>query len=143
MGFERVCAVDEVPADEGLAVVVGDLELVIARSDEEFFALQNLCSHAAVALSEGEVADCQIECWLHGSRFDLVTGRPTGLPATQPIGFRYRDFANGLRETEDTADNSRLVAGIKGVMGGVLAQEWDLHRLERSHCEVVSKGGAS
>ena len=29
--------------------------------------------------------DCSIECWLHGSRFDLRTGDPTGLPATQPI----------------------------------------------------------
>ena len=43
-----------------------------------------------------------------------------GLPANQPIAFRYRDFANGLRETQDTADNSRLVAGIKGTAGG-----WD------------------
>jgi iron complex outermembrane receptor protein len=43
-----------------------------------------------------------------------------GLPANQPIGFRYRDFANGQRETEDTADNSRIVAGIKGTAAG-----WD------------------
>ena len=38
-----------------------------------------------MALSEGDVADCQIECWLHGSRFDLRTGKPTGLPATEPV----------------------------------------------------------
>jgi iron complex outermembrane recepter protein len=43
-----------------------------------------------------------------------------GLPTNQPIAFRYRDFANGPRETEDTADNSRVVAGIKGTVGG-----WD------------------
>ena len=29
--------------------------------------------------------DCEIECWLHGSRFDLRTGKPTGLPATEPV----------------------------------------------------------
>src|SRR6476469_1943036 len=84
MAFERVCAADEVPGDEALAVTVGDLDLAIARDGEEFFAVQNLCSHAEVALSEGEVADCQIECWLHGSRFALRTGKPTGLPATEP-----------------------------------------------------------
>ena len=33
-------------------------------------------------LSEGDVDGCTIECWLHGSRFDLRTGKPTGLPAT-------------------------------------------------------------
>ena len=27
----------------------------------------------------------RIECWLHGSRFDLRTGKPTGLPATEPV----------------------------------------------------------
>ena len=36
-------------------------------------------------LSEGDVEDCEIECWLHGSRFDLRTGKPTGLPATEPV----------------------------------------------------------
>ena len=85
MAFERVCAVDEVPTDEALGVTVGDLEVAVARDGDEFFAVQNECSHAAVALSEGEVADCQIECWLHGSRFDLRTGKPTGLPATEPV----------------------------------------------------------
>ena len=29
--------------------------------------------------------DCTLECWLHGSRFDLKTGEPTGLPATVPV----------------------------------------------------------
>jgi 3-phenylpropionate/trans-cinnamate dioxygenase ferredoxin subunit len=85
MTFERVCGTDEVRADEGLAVRVGDLDVAVARDGDEFFAVQDLCSHAAVALSEGEVADCQIECWLHGSRFDLRTGKPTGLPATEPV----------------------------------------------------------
>jgi 3-phenylpropionate/trans-cinnamate dioxygenase ferredoxin component len=85
MAFERVCAVEEVPTDEALGVTVGDLDVAIAQGGDEFFAVQDLCSHAAVALSEGEVADCQIECWLHGSRFDLRTGKPTGLPATEPV----------------------------------------------------------
>ena len=46
---------------------------------------QDECSHAAIALSEGDVEGLQIECWLHGSRFDLRTGKPTGLPATEPV----------------------------------------------------------
>ena len=38
-----------------------------------------------MSLSEGEVDDCSIECWMHGSRFDLRTGAPSALPATRPI----------------------------------------------------------
>ncbi len=97
MGFERVCAAEDVAADEGLAVVLGDLEIVVARDGDDFYALQNLCSHAAVALAEGEVADCQIECWLHGSRFDLRTGKPTGFPATEPVAaFPVERRADGV-----------------------------------------------
>jgi 3-phenylpropionate/trans-cinnamate dioxygenase ferredoxin subunit len=85
MAFERVCSLDEVAADQGLAVTLGRYEIVVARNGDEVFALENECSHASVALSEGEVADCQIECWLHGSMFDLRTGKPTTLPAFEPV----------------------------------------------------------
>ena len=45
------------------------------------------CSHEDYSLSEGEVwaEECQIECPRHGSTFDLVTGAPCSLPATQPV----------------------------------------------------------
>jgi len=85
MSFERACALADVPEDEALGVTLGSLAVAVARNGDEVFALQDLCSHAAVALSEGEVAECTIECWLHGSRFDLRTGKPTGLPATEPV----------------------------------------------------------
>ncbi len=84
-GFERACALADVPADEALGVTVGTLDVAVARDGDEVFAIQDLCSHASVALSEGEVAQCTVECWLHGSRFDLRTGQPSGLPATEPI----------------------------------------------------------
>jgi 3-phenylpropionate/trans-cinnamate dioxygenase ferredoxin subunit len=99
MGFVRACALDEVPSDQALAVTIGDLEVAVARAGEEVFAIQDLCSHAAVALSEGEVADCTVECWLHGSRFDLRTGKPTGLPATEPVA----TFPVQIRDDEGSA----------------------------------------
>ncbi len=85
MSFERVCALTDVPTDEALAVTVDRYDVAIARDGDDVFALQDLCSHAAVTLSEGEVADCTIECWLHGSTFDLRTGKPTTFPATEPV----------------------------------------------------------
>ena len=99
MTFERVCAVDEVPGDEALAVTIGDLELAIARDGDEVFAIQDICSHAAVALSEGEVADGTVECWLHGSCFDLRTGKPTHLPATEPVAI----FPVEIRDVDGSA----------------------------------------
>ncbi|WP_408899553.1 non-heme iron oxygenase ferredoxin subunit [Nocardioides sp. R1-1] len=96
MTFERACALADVPDDEALAVTVDRYDVAVARHGNEVFALQDLCSHAAVALSEGEVEDCTVECWLHGSRFDLRTGKPTGLPATEPVA----TFPVELRPTD-------------------------------------------
>ena len=85
MAWVKACSLDDVPTDEALGVTIGEYDVAVARNGDEVFALQDLCSHAAVALSEGDDADCTVECWLHGSRFDLRTGAPSGLPATQPV----------------------------------------------------------
>ena len=98
MAFVRVCAVADIPDDEPLGVTVDGLDIAVAKDGDAVFALQDLCSHAAVALSEGEVADCTVECWLHGSRFDLRTGKPTNPPATEPVAtfpVEVRDDADG------------------------------------------------
>jgi 3-phenylpropionate/trans-cinnamate dioxygenase ferredoxin subunit len=83
--FVKACALDDVTDGGALRVMIDGIPVAIVRSAGEVYAIQDVCSHANVALSEGEIEDQTIECWLHGSRFDLVTGRPTGLPATQPV----------------------------------------------------------
>lgn len=108
MAFVRACAVSEVAAAAALAVTMGDLEVAIARDEDEFFALQNECSHAAVALSEGEVVDCTVECWLHGSTFDLRTGKPTTLPATEPVA----TFPVEVRGEDVYVDTTRTLNGV-------------------------------
>jgi 3-phenylpropionate/trans-cinnamate dioxygenase ferredoxin subunit len=87
MSKERACGVDELPEpDEAIEVYVGGEAFAIARdSDGGLHAVSGMCTHAMVSLAEGEIEDCQIECWLHGSRFDLRTGEPTGPPAVTPV----------------------------------------------------------
>lgn len=108
MSFERACALADVPDDEALAVTIDRYDVAIARNGDEVFALQDLCSHAAVALSEGEVEDCTVECWLHGSRFDLRTGKPTGLPATEPVA----TFPVELRDGDVYVDVDTTLNGV-------------------------------
>jgi 3-phenylpropionate/trans-cinnamate dioxygenase ferredoxin subunit len=108
MSFERACALADVPEDEALGVTLGDQDVAVARHGEEVFALEDTCSHAAVALSEGEVSDCAVECWLHGSRFDLRTGKPTGLPATEPVA----TFAVEVRGEDVYIDTTTTLNGV-------------------------------
>ena len=58
---------------------------VFRREGDEVHALRDECSHASLSLSEGEVTRKGIECWLHGSCFDLRTGQPSSPPATEPV----------------------------------------------------------
>jgi 3-phenylpropionate/trans-cinnamate dioxygenase ferredoxin component len=83
--FVRACALADVPDPGAFRVEVGDTPIAVVRSDGEVYAIYDVCSHAEVSLSEGEIYDTTIECWLHGSCFDLRTGAPTGLPATGPV----------------------------------------------------------
>ena len=86
MSFVPAVHVDDLP-DVGAVRcdVEGQAVAVVRAEDGSLHAVDDTCSHAEVSLSEGEVEDCTIECWLHGSRFDLRTGEPTGLPATRPV----------------------------------------------------------
>jgi 3-phenylpropionate/trans-cinnamate dioxygenase ferredoxin component len=85
MSFTRVCSVSEIPDDGAVAVEIDGTPVAVVRTGGEVFALHDVCSHAEVALSEGEVYDHTLECWMHGSCFDLRTGKPTNPPATQPV----------------------------------------------------------
>ena len=84
-GFVRACALTDIPDTNALAVRVGDVAIAVVRSHDEIFAIHDVCSHAEVALSEGDVFDGVIDCWLHGSEFELKTGKPLSLPATEPV----------------------------------------------------------
>ncbi|MBQ1073441.1 non-heme iron oxygenase ferredoxin subunit [Micromonospora sp. C31] len=82
----RLCSTEDVPKGTVVSADVDGTPIALVHAEDGlFYAAYDECSHAAVALSEGEVSGCTLECWLHGSRFDLRTGEPTGLPATEPV----------------------------------------------------------
>ena len=84
-GFTHAAELADVPDGGVLAVEVEGLAPALVRCGDEVFAVRDECSHAAVPLSEGEVEDCTLECWLLGSRFDARTGEVLNLPATEPV----------------------------------------------------------
>ena len=76
----------ELPEVGAVRVVLDGVPVAVVRDEDgDVHAIGDTCSHAEVSLSEGEVEDCSIECWLHGSRFDLRTGEPLALPAIRPV----------------------------------------------------------
>jgi 3-phenylpropionate/trans-cinnamate dioxygenase ferredoxin component len=103
---ERVCGLDDLPDVGAIQVIIAGEMIAVVRDEQgDVHAIADMCTHATVPLSEGEVDDCTIECWLHGSRFDLRTGEPTGLPAITPV-----DVYPVTIDGDDVyVDNSRTV----------------------------------
>lgn len=83
-----VCALDDLkPASAQRFDLEGHRLAVIRFEGEEVFVIGDRCSHADYSLAEGEVDPelGTVECWKHGSTFDVRTGEPTCLPATKPV----------------------------------------------------------
>ena len=84
----RVCETQDVAPGEARRYRLDGREVAVVNLGEQGFrALDAICSHAKYYLDEGEVdVDLEtIECPKHGSTFDLNTGNPKTLPATQPV----------------------------------------------------------
>ena len=86
MPWVRLAALSDLEVDAGHRVELSDDEAVaLIRTGEAVYAVEDCCSHEEYPLSEGWVEDHQIECALHGSRFDLRTGRPDVPPAVVAV----------------------------------------------------------
>ncbi len=59
--------------------------ICVTKIGDEVFAIDDTCSHSDASLSEGDITDFKIECWLHGAEFDLRTGQALTLPAVQAL----------------------------------------------------------
>ena len=83
----RICSIDDVAPDSAIRVDVDGHRLAVVRCADDVYVIGDRCTHADISLSEGEVVceDRTIECWKHGSLFDLETGEALTLPALKPV----------------------------------------------------------
>jgi 3-phenylpropionate/trans-cinnamate dioxygenase ferredoxin subunit len=79
-GWVRACRLADLDEDQPVHVDIGQYPVCLVRAGGAVYALRDDRTHQAVPLSAGGA----IECWLHGSRFDLATGRVLSPPATRP-----------------------------------------------------------
>jgi 3-phenylpropionate/trans-cinnamate dioxygenase ferredoxin component len=92
-----LCAPDDLASGEARRFDVAGRRIALVRIGDTFYAVDDECSHEDYSLAEGEVwaEECQIECPRHGSTFDLVTGAPCSLPATQPVAVYTVEVQDG------------------------------------------------
>lgn len=106
---ELVCHSSDVSVKSALRVEIGDVPVAIVRDSEgTLHAIGDTCSHAEISLSEGDVEGCTIECWAHGSSFDLRNGEPLTLPAYEPVPV----FAINVHGEDVYVDVTNILNGV-------------------------------
>jgi 3-phenylpropionate/trans-cinnamate dioxygenase ferredoxin component len=83
--FVKVATVGEIGPGRAKRVEVGEDEIAVFNLDGEYYAIGDTCSHEEASLSEGDVFGECVECPLHGSEFDIRTGKALTLPAVLPV----------------------------------------------------------
>ncbi|GAA4367008.1 non-heme iron oxygenase ferredoxin subunit [Agromyces bauzanensis] len=86
MASVRVCAIDDLGVNEAARFVIEGVPIAVVKDAAgAIFAIGDTCTHGDISLSEGFVEDDTLECWAHGSKFSLTTGKPLTLPAYEPV----------------------------------------------------------
>ena len=85
-GFTQVATLGELPPGKTLCMDVEGRAILLCRTAEGVYAVDNECTHAAESLASGKLKGHRIFCPLHGASFDVRDGSPLSRPATIPLG---------------------------------------------------------
>lgn len=93
----EVARVADIPPGHAARVEVDQVQVAVFNVAGDFHAVDDTCTHAEASLSEGELEPdrCAVECPLHGSVFDLRSGEPLSLPATEAVRVHRTTVTNG------------------------------------------------
>jgi 3-phenylpropionate/trans-cinnamate dioxygenase ferredoxin component len=104
---QRACSAEEVEVGAARKVVLDGVAIAVVKdSAGDIHAIGDVCTHGDISLSEGFVEDDTLECWAHGSKFSLATGKPLTLPAYEPVPV----FAVEIRDGDVYIDPTATVA---------------------------------
>ncbi|CAN5131341.1 non-heme iron oxygenase ferredoxin subunit [soil metagenome] len=86
MTAQKALALADLTQDSAKKVVLDGIAIaVVLDSTGTVHAIGDTCTHGDISLSEGFVENDTLECWAHGSAFELTTGKPLTLPAYEPV----------------------------------------------------------
>ena len=86
MAWVDVADEGELAPNQMKRVEVAGRRLLLANAESRYFCVDEMCSHEDYSLWFGCIKGQSIKCSLHGSYFDLNTGRPLNEPAECPLG---------------------------------------------------------
>tara|TARA_B100000749_G_C18133128_1_gene344705 strand:+ start:60 stop:365 length:306 start_codon:yes stop_codon:yes gene_type:complete len=83
--FIKLGEISDIPNGTVKLYHVNNREIAICNANGEIYAVDNMCTHEEGSLEEGELENCELECPLHGARFDVRNGEVMQGPAVMPL----------------------------------------------------------
>lgn len=100
-GWQAVCPLTELLPGEHTVCFDADTAILVCNIDGTIYALEDQCSHQDFELSPGKLEGAEIECVLHGARFDVRTGQALCAPAYTPVAKFPVHIEDGIIYTRD------------------------------------------
>lgn len=83
--FVKAGRVDDLAPGKMMRVEIAGRRILLANVDGRFYATADTCTHEDASLSSGSLRGELVRCPLHGSRFNVCTGRVMEEPAEQDL----------------------------------------------------------
>ncbi len=74
----QVAPVESLPPETATRLTVAGVDIAVFNVEGTYYAIGDTCTHAEASLAEGDFYEDRVECPLHGSPFDVTTGRALG-----------------------------------------------------------------
>ena len=75
-----VGSTSEVQEGKLMHITAGGKEIVVTKLDGNYYAMDNVCTHAGADLHEGELNSNELTCPWHGAKWDIKTGNLISFP---------------------------------------------------------------
>lgn len=85
MNFVEVLKTSQIKEGDLKTIGVSGRQVTIAQVDGQYYAFDDLCTHAECSLGDGFLEEKVVECPCHGSKFDVTSGAVLNLPAVVPL----------------------------------------------------------
>ncbi len=83
--FTKVAKAAQLKEGRAVCVSIDGKKIALYKSNGKIFALENTCSHQGGSLCDGEWNEKEVQCPMHGAKFNIETGAALQGPAEKPV----------------------------------------------------------
>lgn len=97
----RVANVEDFPPGTVRTVEIEGTAIAVFNLNDHYYAIEDVCSHEAETLSDGEVEGEEVVCPRHGAHFSILTGAALSPPAYEPVTTFPVQIEGGMVKVKD------------------------------------------